>query len=230
MKSIHFMFYCMLIGTFISCNSNKTKAIHPDEKKESTNDYDLLNTRFLHNQDSNFWDKQLLKQDLESFHKFKEAFEFYPILKSPFPVTQYDFAVSSQPFSGKINDYYYSGVNIGEYLNTNSDSIKTRLTLVVLSKTEIAKESTLVESRNYPYLTAQGFFTLINTKFDWVFNSSPDGYSTLNLNMKLFDLRFGQTILIYPQKNQAFFYEQLIKSPQNLDSMTTFLNELEYKY
>lgn len=85
-----------------------------------------------------------------------------------------------------------------------------------------AEETTLVDSRNYPYLTAQGIFKVVNNEFDWVFSASPDGFSTLILNMKLFDLRFGETIIIYPQTDQSFFYEQITDSPNNYESFEDF--------
>ena len=90
-----------------------------------------------------------------------------------------------------------------------------------MTNDEDAEETTLVESRNYPYLTAQGIFKTADNQFDWVFHYSPDGYSTLLLNMKLFDLRFGETIIIYPQQDKSFLYDQIKDSPNHYETLKT---------
>ena len=40
--------------------------------------------------------------------------------------------------------------------------------------------------------------------------------------MKLFDLRFGETIIIYPQIDKSFFYEQIKDSPNNYESFEDY--------
>lgn len=40
--------------------------------------------------------------------------------------------------------------------------------------------------------------------------------------MKLFDLRFGETIIIYPQTDKSFLYEQIIDSPNNYGNFEDF--------
>jgi hypothetical protein len=118
----------------------------------------------------------------------------------------------------------FKGVRIGEYENPESEKIIDKLTLMILTNDKYAEESTLVDSRNYPYLTAQGIFKVANNEFDWVFSVSPDGFSTLILNMKLFDLRFGETIVIYPQEDKSFLYEQIKDSPNNYGKFEEFKN------
>jgi hypothetical protein len=172
--------------------------------------------------DSAQWDRELFAQDIQTYDQYREVFQSYPLNKSPFPVALYDYAVSSVPFTLEADGTLFKGVCIGEYENPESEKVIDRLTLLVLTNDAEAEENTLVDSRNYPYLTAQGIFTVKNNTLDWVFSASPDGFSTLMVNMKLFDLRFGETIVIYPQSDQSFFYHQLKDSPNNYPDFEAF--------
>ena len=97
---------------------------------------------------------------------------------------------------------------------------------MILTNDKNSEENTLVESRNFPYLTAQGIFKVTNNEYDWVFSASPDGYSTLLVNMKLFDLRFGETIIIYPKDDKSFIYDQIKDSPNNYSAFDDIKNAI----
>ena len=211
------VFSCQENGKLISLNKNT-----------EINKWDIEKLSIKANQhlDSTKWDSELLNQDIETYYKFSEIFQSYPINKSPFPVAEYDYAVSSIPFVIEFDLVVFKGVRIGEYENPESENIIDKLTLLILTNDKDSKENTLVDSRNYPYLTAQGIFEAKNEEFDWVFSSSPDGFSTLIFNMKLFDLRFGETIIIYPQKDKSFFYDQIKDSPNNYENFEEFKKKI----
>jgi len=137
-------------------------------------------------------------------------------------VATYDYAVSYIPFTIDIQGKIIKGVRIGECEDLDCKKIKCQLTLLVLTNDKESEEFTLVDSRNFPYLTAQGTFKVTNNEFDWVFSASPDGFSHLLLNMKLFDLRFGELIIIYPQLDKSFLYEQIKDSPNNYADFEEF--------
>ncbi|MBB3124551.1 hypothetical protein FHS04_002074 [Mesoflavibacter sabulilitoris] len=181
-----------------------------------------LKDRAIQHLDSSKWDKELFIQDIETYNKYSDIFNSYPLNKSPFPVDKYDYAVSSIPFTIEKDSIIFKGVRIGEYENPESEKVIDKLTLLILSNDKDLEENTLVESRNYPYLTAQGIFKVTNNEYDWVFLASPDGFSTLLINMKLFDLRFGETIIIYPQMDKSFLYDQLEESPNNYEDFEDF--------
>ena len=44
--------------------------------------------------------------------------------------------------------------------------------------------------------------------------------------MKLFDLRFGETIIIYPQKDKSLFYDQIKDSPNNYGNFEEFKKKI----
>lgn len=209
----------LIIGfLFPSCR----EQAHTDTRTESkivSNKWTLekLSDKAAQHLDSNHWDLELFKQDIETYAKYADIFQNYPLNKSPFPVAGYDYAVSSRPFVIETETALFKGIRIGEYESPESDKIIDKLTLLILTNDKNSEENSLVESRNYPYLTAQGTFNGKDHEYDWVFSASPDGFSTLLVNMKLFDLRFGETILIFPQAGQSFFYEQVKDSPNNYE-------------
>lgn len=221
------MLVSLIIGSLISsCQKVEKPVSHPDDKEAQKWDVEILQTRADQHLDSSKWDSSLFRQDIETYEKYADVFLSYPLNKSPFPVAEYDYAVSSLPFTIKIDQSILKGVSIGEYENPESEKIIDRLTLMILTNDEDAEETTLVESRNYPYLTAQGIFKTADNEFDWVFAYSPDGYSTLLLNMKLFDLRFGETIIIYPQKDKSFLYDQINDSPNHYENFEDFRDSI----
>ena len=207
---------------FHSCLEREKSNSIDKTVEEKKWDIEKLNNRAVQHLDTTKWDIKLFNQDIETYNKYSEIFQSYPLNKSPFPVAEYDYAVSSVPFSIEKDSTVFKGVRVGEYENPESEKIIDKLTILILTNNKDAEETTLVDSRNYPYLTAQGIFKVINNEFDWVFSASPDGFSTLLINMKLFDLRFGETIIIYPQTDKSFLYEQIEDSPNNYDNFEDF--------
>lgn len=208
--------YFIVLFLIVSCKSFKTLS---DDSKWNQKQ---LNQKAIDQLDSTKWDKKLFNQDIETYKKYEENFKNFPLNKSPFPVSEYDYAVSSIPFIIENNGTIFKGVRIGEYENPDSEKIIDKLTLIIQTNDKNSEENTLVESRNYPYLTAQGTFIAKNNEYDWIFSASPDGYSTLLINMKLFDLRFGETIIIYPKDDKTFFYNQIKDSPNNYGNFDDF--------
>lgn len=206
-------------------NTIEPNAYLPDStvtKSLSEWDTDKLAIRAKAHLDTAKWDKALFQQDIETYADYPEVFQNYRINKSPFPVAEYEYAVSSLPFTMEKSGSIFKGIRVGEYETFDSEVILDKLTLIVLTNDKDAEELTMVESRNYPYLTAQGFFKVKGTSYDWVFAASPDGFATLLINMKLFDLRFGETIIIYPQSDHSFFYDQIEYSPNNYSDFEEF--------
>jgi len=223
-KILQIFFIGLLLS---SCQETEQKQAQTKPKEEHLWSVEKLQDRSLEHQDSTKWDRELLQQDIETYEKFSEVFQSFPLNKSPFPVAKYDYAVSSIPFLFEMDNFLFKGVRIGAYETPDSETIIDKLTLLVLTNDKDSEETTLVESRNFPYLTAQGIFKVTNNSFDWVFSASPDGYATLLVNMKLFDLRFGETILIYPQQNGSFLYQQIQDSPNNYTNFDAFKSSLQ---
>lgn len=211
-------FIYIVMSFFYSCQN----------KKEEVNQYNnnwtfkKLQAHSLLQIDSSKWNKKMLVQDIELFKKYPEAFIDYPENKSPFPVTDYEYAVYSEPFIIKKENVILKGYRIGEYENFESDEIIDKLILLILTNDEKSEDATYVISRNYPYLTAEGYFNTEIDKYNWVFTASPDNYATLFINTKLFDLRFGKTIIIYPQKDGSIRFNQLATLPKEYSNFEDF--------
>lgn len=218
-------FLLVIASSFLlfSCHNTKNTIANSNEKSISTEwNIEELKKKATEHLDSANWDFELFKQDIESYTKYSEIFKSFPLNKSPFPVATYDYAVFSTPFTIKNGEKIIKGVRIGEFENLESEKEITKLTLLILTNDEKSEENTLVDSRNYPYLTAQGSFKVKDHEYNWVFSASPDSYATLLLNMKLFDLRFGETVIIYPQKDKSFYYEQIDDSPNNYNDFEDY--------
>lgn len=215
-----------LLCGLLSCQQEVKSPQPVENSEEKIWNLEKLEIEALRQLDSTQWDRELLTHDIQTYHEYADVFRAYPLNKSPFPVALYDYAVSSEPFTIEHGGKILKGVCIGEYENPNSEKVINKLTLIVLTNDANAEENTLVDSRNFPYLTAQGIFTVKNNTLDWVFSASPDGYSTLMVNMKLFDLRFGETVVIYPQSDQSFRYHQIKESPNNYEDFTDFKNAI----
>ena len=160
--------------------------------------------------------------DKETYLKYNEVYNSFPLIQSPCPVAEYEYAVSSVPFILEVNGSVFKGYRIGEYESFESEKVIEKLTLLVLTNDKDSEETASVNSRNFPYLTAQGYFKVSSNEYDWVFSASPDGFSSLLVNMKLFDLRFGETVIIYPQSDKSFLYEQIKDSPNNYQDFEDF--------
>lgn len=208
---------------FLSCNDRPASEQAPAHRWN----LNALKDRSTANLDSSQWDRALLKQDMETYGRYAELFEQYPLNNYPFPVANYNYAVFSTPFTINMDSHILKGIRIGEYTDPNSDSMTTRLTLIVLTNDDLVEPETFVDSRNYPYLTAEGNFNLPHHQFEWVFAATPDGFANLFFSMKLFDLRFGETIIIYPKADGSFVYEQLNESPDDHPKLEDYINVIK---
>ena len=211
MKKIYLI---ILIISNFSLSQNKEWNLNQLQKK---------NIKHL---DSINWNVKLFNQDKTTYKQYKEYFKGLPLTISAFPVADYEYAVASESFKLTLDSISYKGINIGYFKDENSEEVTYELTLVFLSNQAESNENSFVQSRNYPYLTAEGTFTEFNTKYDWVFTKSPDGFSFIMLNMKLFDLRFGKTILIIPQKDGSFYYNQINLERNTFKEISMFEDSL----
>ena len=208
---------------FMACGDPKMPQLATEQRWN----LETLKNRAVENLNSDNWNITLFKQDVENYNKFAEIFIKYPLNNHPFPVADYDYAVYSNPFTMKMDSIIFKGIQIGEYEDPNSDRVSTKLTLIVLTNNDKIEPESFVDSRNYPYLTAEGSFNLPQNEFKWIFSSSPDGYSNLFFSMKLFDLRFGETIIIYPQNDNSFLYTQIEASPNDYSEFNDYVKMIK---
>jgi hypothetical protein len=186
---------------------------------------DTLETKAKNNQIPDKWNLKLY----DFFKKEVESAEPKPMHNSAFPVEKYDYSVFSNPFDFKINEYVFSGISFGENIGAKTGKkfdFKYEVTLILCtgSKTYIIDHN--ISSRNYPYLTIQGTLKL-NNIYDFICVKSPDNSGFMIVNLKSFDLRFGQTIIIFPNSDNSFHYLQFKENPKDNDDFNNFLNKVK---
>ncbi|MEM6803552.1 MAG: hypothetical protein AAF696_19245 [Bacteroidota bacterium] len=182
------------------------------------------------------WDQELLAEDLEYLEADDNTL---PIYAGTFPVAPYDtpgtggskttyvkmgdntfisksFIVKkgehNQPFMGEnqLQEVYFTYVLLTDFIDT-------------LNYTHAY---TYAESRNHPHYLCEGTLKTHNQNIDFLAMMTGDRNNYAVINMRFFDLRFGQCILIAPQKDGSTRFMQ-IKSP-GLNSLTasTYVKKL----
>jgi hypothetical protein len=180
-----------------------------DEKRE---------TQYLQNrQDSTKWDLNLLKKDLE---RNKETVISKPFAFGAFPIPKYEL-LGKDSFKGVGNGGEFSGLDLNgkkilySYFLVNKNAINQKFigdkpnevffTIVVLTDfvdaTNFTHAGVHIISRNNPDFIGQGFFKTKNDEIDYTafLTAERDEYAIVN--MRLFNLKHGRTVLIAPQKD-----------------------------
>ena len=173
----------------------------------------------------NFWNYEYAKK-----HYQKQNEMNFPIYVGSFPVAPYN-----TPGTG----IYGNNLNIGskdiimksmfvkrgphnEHIFNGSNK-KNEIVVNILSLTDDSSLSNpaIVSSRNHPNYLAEGTINCKNYKVDWITIYTADRNSYAVINMRFFDLKFGRTILVTPQKNKSVRFLQIeteLLSNENLDA------------
>ena len=222
--------------TLISCNDNELingKKVNPNWSKQSKETY------LLNRQDSTMWDIELLNEDLE----YMDDEPTGPFVSGVFPVPKYNL-IGKGSFAGVGSFGYYGQKNYfkkikGKVLLYNCFFVKKNLIneayldtlenevffqIIVLTNyidtINYNHLSSEIISRNHPDYLGQGFFKTLNNQIDYSAFITADRKSFAIINNRLFDLTYGKTILIAPQKDKSLRSLQI-----KLPMMST--NELE---
>lgn len=184
---------------------------------------DTLSKKAINNQDPTKWNKELFEKD----KKWAKEGEAKPLKELAFPVEKYDYYVFNSPFNFKIGDQHFSGISFGENVGgkENKFILKTELTLIFYTRDKAIQIEGDVSSRNYPYLTVQGQVEAIS-QFDFVGLKSPENSGYLIVNLKSFDLRFGETVMVFPNKDNSFYYLQLKEKPKLNEKAADFVKRI----
>jgi hypothetical protein len=183
---------------------------------------DTLETKAKNNQIPDKWNVKLL----DFFKKTVDNAHAIPMHSSAFPVEKYEYSVFSKPFDFKIDTHNFSCISLGENISDKTGKkfdFKYEINLIFYtgSKTHTIEHD--ISSRNYPYFTTQGTVKL-NNIYDFVCVKSPDNSGFMLVNLKAFDLRFGLTIIIFPNSDNSFHYLQFKENPKNNEDFNSFLN------
>ncbi len=86
--------------------------------------------------------------------------------------------------------------------------------------------SSEVISRNHPDYIGQGFYLTKNNRIDYMAFLAANRNSYAIVNMRLFDLTLGKTILIAPQKDQSFRSMQIQSPKLSSKTIETYTKQL----
>ncbi|WP_335975961.1 hypothetical protein [Gaetbulibacter jejuensis] len=200
-----------------SSNSIETDSTWNQQKRE----------QYLTNRnDSSTWDIKMLETDKQMIG----IGDFGPFEIGVFPVPKYDL-LGKDSFKGlgSKGENYQIGdktVIMNSFFVADNEINKKRLNgknnevffqLLVLTDTLDTINYNLNKnigiSRNHPDYVAQGFVKTKENRIDYFAFDTAESNSYAIINTRLFDLNFGNTILIAPQKDGTLRSLQ-IKSPQ----------------
>lgn len=172
-----------------------------------------------------------------------------PMLSGVFPVPDYDL-VGKGSFKGVGNFGFPGGVGSELHINgktilynsffAGSNPFNTGLIdnkknevffqIIVLTDTVdtvmYSHAGSEIISRNHPNYIGQGFYKTKSQKIEYIAFQTADRHAYALVNMRLFDLSLGRTILIAPHTDQSFRSKQInsrILSSEDIESFTDSL-------
>lgn len=217
----------ILTVNFSSCSNNKEKLpienIWTDE---------MAKRHIANREDSSKWDWKIFESDLMSnTNNLGLLFS-----SGVFPVPKYDILVVNS-FNGVGNfgypggeglelkidnktilfNSFFVGVNAfnENYVGENKkDEVFFHIVILTdfIDTTNYSHLLSEIISRNHPDYIGQGFYKTKKNKIDYTAFITADRNAYAIINMRLFDLKYGKTILITPQQDGSIRSLQ-IKSP-----------------
>jgi|APEBP8051072210_1049370.scaffolds.fasta_scaffold00296_5 hypothetical protein len=174
-------------------------------------------------EDSTKWYQPNLKVDMENIN-----FEDEPMVYGVFPAQNYAF-IEKDGFTGAGNVCDIKGIDFEDkkiLYNSffvrknlfNKDYIGSKdnevfFTIIVASDFVDLKKythaSSTISSRNHPSYMGEGVFVMKKNKIDYLAFITGNRESYAIVNMRLFDLKYGNIILISPQKDGSLRSKQI---------------------
>lgn len=192
----------------------------------------------LNRENPKTWDNELIKNDFDTNKYFDSIkVENQPFRLSVFPVPKYDL-IGKNSFKGLsnganfsykignknlVNAFFVSAKNDFNKKHLKEKSDEVFFNIIVLSEFYNDKNINAenfqmsVVSRNHPDYLGQGMIKTKNEKIEFVAFLTADRKQYAIVNMRLFDLELGRTILIAPQKDGSMRSMQ-IKSDKIIET------------
>ncbi|MBP7166489.1 MAG: hypothetical protein KBB64_02410 [Bacteroidia bacterium] len=226
----------ILLLLFTGCISTDNK--NPWSKEQSHH-------QVLLRENSSTWDTQMLLADLANIKGKSEL----PMISGVYPVPTYDLVgkgsfrgVGNFGFPGgegselKINDKtilynsFFAGANPFNKAFIDGKKNEVFFQIIVLTDTvdtvNYSHVGSEVISRNHPNYIGQGYYKTKSQKIEYIAFQTADRHAFAMVNMRIFDLSLGRTILIAPQKDQSFHSKQInaqILSSEEIENFTDSL-------
>lgn len=99
-------------------------------------------------------------------------------------------------------------------------------TIIVLSNEIDSNQTSFVSSRNHPNYIAEGSIKSNDKPIDWVSIQNADDSAYAIVSMRLFNLNFGQVIIVAPQKDNTLRFLQVQREFLSSEDLNEYINEL----
>ena len=221
-----------------SCNNNKIedtiKTPNIDNLSWTSEDAKMFN---LSQFDESKWDTKILESEL-SYVDNEPWLTQPPIEHLTFPVAKYGpgfQGYGTKEIAMEIEDKIIKGGTFA--VATNQYSIEPKYDpnrsniiffniLVLTDKPESENSALNVSSRNYPHHTCQGTRKTSIGNVDWVAMHLATGTKFALVSTKYFNLEFGQTILVAPQKDGSLRFKQIKLPSISMDEINDEISNL----
>ena len=233
MNKIVLFLTILLVVSGCSNKSSEVKIVDDQWNHQKRENH--LNNR----SDATSWDKEMFEDDRQSMMDG----DFGPFQLGVFPQPKYDL-IGKDSFKGmgnKFGQFHVKDKSIlmNSFFVGENDLNKGRLKgmkdevffqILVLTDTidnenyKLAKA--LVLSRNHPDYYGQGFIKTKTNKIEYLAFITAENNAYAIINTRIFDLSFGKTILIAPQKDKTLRSFQIESPEMSSDSITKYTDEL----
>ena len=199
--------------------------------------------------DSSKWDMELFKEDLELVEKRNENPSKNPITFGAFPVPRYELTkeanfrgMGNYSFNGqdgrikKVGDksivyntfFTFKNSMNSKYIGDKDCEVFFQVVVLTDYVNPPQKDnfSSHVISRNNPHYIGEGMFKTTHNKIDYTAFVTAARNSYAIVNMRLFDLSLGKTILIAPQKDKSLRSLQINSPNPSYQEIDLFVDKL----
>lgn len=218
--------FVILCFTIFNCsNADRNLKVKSDDVTKVWNQQNR--EQYLSNRnDSTTWDNEMFNNDKQLLG----IGELGPFEVGVFPAPKYEL-LGNDSFKGLgnknedfkvgdktivMNSFFIAKNEINqERLRGKGDEVFFHLLVLTdtLDTENYNMNKSIAISRNHPDYVAQGFVKTKNNKIDYFAFNTAENNSYAIINTRLFDLNFGKTVLIAPQKDGTLRSLQ-IKSPE----------------
>ena len=191
-------------------------ALTPQESRQKFWTEAKRKEMFERKYDPSTWDMEMFREDMEG-HKNNKR----PVKSSssnfPSPVPKYSnfggaiawpsFELDQKTIRGVM--FSWGKYDVNKHLAVNeSHNLICYFNLFVLTDLEQKDKAIDMASRNYPHVLSTGKQKTSVGDVDWVHVGMADGNNLAIINQRIFDLKFGKTVLVAPQRDGSLRFMQ----------------------
>lgn len=238
-----YTFFSLVLCSFWISSCTKQHKINHNPKTWTDS---LFNMHLQDREDSSTWDQEMFQNDLNQTRPNAEL----PFTTGVFPTPEYN-RIGKNSFKGVGNFAFPGGKDMELYVEgktilfnsffagknrfnqaymDSTDSSEVFFHILVLTDwVDTVNYSHLmseVVSRNHPDYLAQGYYKTQNNRIDYTAFITADRNAYAIVNMRLFDLTKGKTILVAPQKNKSLRTMQIQSPKLSQKQVETYTKDL----